>query len=184
MSATTRSFAPRLIACAFAGIVAVATSATVAPRLPEAAATLLPGASLRGTGELTWFGLPIYDAYYWSSERVYDPRRAFALDLHYRHALDGDRIAQRSSDEIARLGFGSASERQRWGELMKRLFPDVRKGDSIVGVNVPGEGVRFFHNGAPIGGVDDARFAEAFFAIWFDARTSRPDFRRQLLGAQ
>ena len=183
MSVTTRSFANRLLTLALAGLVMTSGAATLAPRLPNAVASLLPEASLRGTPELAWFGLPIYDAYYWSSERAYDPRRPFALDLHYRRALDGDRIAERSSAEIARLRFGSEAERQRWDERMKLLFPDVRRGDSIVGVNLPGVGVQFFHNGAALGTIDDPRFAEAFFAIWFDARTSRPDFRRQLIGA-
>jgi hypothetical protein len=92
------------------------------------------------------------------------------------------RIAERSSAEIARLGYGSPEERSRWDALMRRVFPDVRKGDRLTGLHVPGRGVRFFHNGQPIGESPDPAFARAFFAIWLDPRTSQPEFRRTLLG--
>ena len=76
----------------------------------------------------------------------------------------------------------SPEDRERWGREMARVFPDVRPGDRIIGVNVPRQGARFFHNGEPIGSIDDAAFTRAFFGIWFDRGTSRPDLRRQLLG--
>jgi hypothetical protein len=65
---------------------------------------------------------------------------------------------------------------------MQRLFPDVRKGDRLTGVNVPGRGAKFFHNGAAIGEIAEPGFARAFFGIWLDPKTSRPDFRKLLLG--
>ena len=55
-------------------------------------------------------------------------------------------------------------------------------GDRMTGVNVPGVGARFFHNGTPVGEVAEPAFAQAFFGIWLDPKTSRPDFRKQLLG--
>ena len=71
---------------------------------------------------------------------------------------------------------------KRWGEAMKSIFPDVDKGDRLTGVNLPGRGAKFFRNGQPIGEVPDPDFAAAFFGIWFDPKTSRPDFRKRLLG--
>lgn len=66
--------------------------------------------------------------------------------------------------------------------LLKRITPDVNDGDSITGVNLPRRPVRFYKNGTPIGTIEDPEFARAFFAIWFDPRTSEPVLRRQLLG--
>jgi hypothetical protein len=37
-------------------------------------------------------------------------------------------------------------------------------------------------NDKPIGNIDDAEFARAFFAIWLDPKTSEPSLRKQLLG--
>jgi len=58
----------------------------------------------------------------------------------------------------------------------------VRKGDRITGVNLPPGIVRFYFNGQPIGEIDDPEFTRAFFGIWLDPRTSRPEFRKRLLG--
>jgi hypothetical protein len=65
---------------------------------------------------------------------------------------------------------------------MRALFPDVAAGDSLSGLYLPGRGARFFHNGEPLGEIDDAQFARAFFSIWLDPRTSAPDLRAALLG--
>ena len=44
--------------------------------------------------------------------------------------------------------------------------------------------MRYFHNGTPIGEIADPGFAQAFFGIWLDPKSSRADFRQKLLGAQ
>ena len=136
----------------------------------------------QGGGELKYFGLSIYDGFYWSAARSFSVAQPFALDLHYHRTLKGTGIAERSIDEIRKLGVGSPDEHTRWLGAMQRLFPDVRKGDRLTGVNVPGRGAKFFHNGAAIGEIADPGFARAFFGIWLDPKTSQPDFRKLLLG--
>jgi hypothetical protein len=143
---------------------------------------LMPEVKLRGSGELTVLGLSIYDGYYWSHADGWSPDQPFALELVYHRSLYGVMIAERSVEEMAKLGYGTPSQRERWGEQMKRIFPDVDDGDRLTGVNLPREGVRFFRNGAPIGSIDDRDFARAFFAIWLDPRTSEPALRKKLLG--
>lgn len=158
----------------------VAMPSSAADAVPAEARGLVPNARLQGRGEMRYLGLAVYEGRYWSAERGYSTARPFALELRYHRALTGARIAGRSVDEIAKLGYGSSAERARWGELMAQLFPDVRAGDTLTGVNVPGQGARFFRNGEPIGAIAETGFAQAFFGIWFDPNTSRPDFRRQL----
>ena len=85
-------------------------------------------------------------------------------------------------DEIAKLGLSSAADRARWGTAMTRVFPDVKPGDRLTGINVGNGVVRYFLNGKPIGEIGDAGFAEAFFGIWLHPNTSRADFRQKLLG--
>jgi hypothetical protein len=187
MSVTIRLRVLRLAALALAATVAggtLAARAPSAPELPPAVAALVPEARAIGGGELRFLGLAIYDGFYWAPRAAFSPIAPFALDLHYRRDLAGRSIAERSTEEIEKLGHGTADERRRWGEAMRQIFPDVRTGDRLTGVNVPGEGVRFFYNGAPIGRIDDSAFAHAFFAIWLDSATSRPDFRRRLLGGR
>ena len=176
----------RLAVCALAAGFAVTAGATHlrvdAPPLPAAIAALAPGLRPQGGGEMTFLGVSIYDGWYWSETHAWAPEGVHALDLHYHRNLDGASIAERSVAEIERIGAGDASQRQRWGEAMRRIFPSVRKGDRITGVNLPPGTARFFFNGQPIGVIDDREFARAFFGIWLDPRTSRPEYRKRLLG--
>jgi len=160
----------------------VASHAVNAPPLPPQVAELAPNLKAQGGGELIFFGVSVYDGYYWSQARGWSQDRPFALDLHYHRALDGAKIAERSVGEITKLGYGNAEQRSRWGEEMKRVFPNVRKGDRLTGVNLPGGVVRYFFNGESIGDIVDPDFARAFFGIWLDPKSSQLDFRQLLLG--
>ena len=173
------------LALAFALILAmtaVPAHAVNAPPLPPQVALLAPNLQVQGGGELTFFGISVYDGYYWSPTRGWAQDGPFALDLHYHRALDGEKIAERSVGEITKLGYGTAEQRSRWGEEMKRVFPDVRRGDRLTGVHLPGGVVRYFLNGKSIGEIADPGFARAFFGIWLDPKTSQLDFRQMLLG--
>jgi hypothetical protein len=153
-----------------------------APTLPPAVTALAQGLKAQGGGELRFFGFPVYDAWYWGPGHDWTMAAPFALDLHYHRQLSGASIAERSVDEIARLGLGTPGDRARWGDAMRGIFPDVRAGDRLTGVFLPPGVVRYFRNGLPIGEIADPAFARAFFGIWLDPGTSRADFRAKLLG--
>lgn len=163
---------------------AVATTGAADPA-PVAVAAALPGARLAGEGDLRWFGLTVYRARLWAGPQGMRPDRPasspFALELRYALPLEGTAIAERSLREIERMGFGDADRRDRWFDAMRRLFPDVARGDRLTGIHAPGRGARFFHNDRPIGAVDDPDFSSAFFAIWLDERTVAPSLRESLL---
>jgi len=195
MSASTRwsrADALRRRAGALAGVVALALSAQVtadhlrvdAPPLPPAVAALAQGLQPQGGGELRFLGFPVYDGWYWGRGHAWTMAAPFALDLHYHRRIEGASIAERSVDEIARLGLGAPADLARWGAEMRRIFPDVRAGDRLTGLFLPPGDVRYFRNGLPIGEIVDPAFARAFFGIWLDPATSRADFRARLLGRQ
>ena len=151
---------------------------------PEVTAAL-PGARLQGSGRLTFLGLHIYDARLWiaddfTAERF--DRQALALELQYARPLYGRLIAERSLEEMKRVGGFSEEQAQRWLGAMKQTFPDVNKGDRITGVQQPQEAARFFHNGTLRGELRDADFARRFFGIWLAPQTSEPGLRQSLLG--
>lgn len=64
---------------------------------------------------------------------------------------------------------------------LRDLFPDVKSGDSITGVNQPGKGALFLSNGRVLGEISDPEFARLFFGIWLAPQTSEPQLRRNLL---
>ena len=135
-----------------------------------------------GSGSLHWFGLHVYDARLAVAGERFDPLQPFSLTLRYAREFKGERIAQSSLDEIKRLGFGNAAERERWLEAMRRVFPDVKRGDELTGTAVPGRGAHFFVNGRAVGMIEDPAFVRAFYAIWLDPRTRERELRAQLLG--
>jgi hypothetical protein len=173
----------RLIAllCMAAPCIALAGAAG----LPATVAAELPGARLAGEGSYQWFGLKIYDAALWVGENGLDPAspyaHRFALDLAYARNLDGRKIAQSSREQMAKLGEGSAEQREAWTRRMEQLFPDVTEGTHITGVYLPGSGASFYRDGKRLGDIADRDFAKSFFAIWLDPRTSAPDLRADLL---
>lgn len=141
----------------------------------------VPKARVAGEGTYKWFGLRIYDAALWVGEKGYQSDAPYVLDLRYARKLDGVKIAEASADEMAKLGAGTPSQRAAWLARMKEIFPDVKEGNHISGVFLPGAGARFYLDGRPLATVPDPDFARAFFAIWLDPKTSAAALRTALL---
>lgn len=174
-------------ACAtllLAGAARADTGASGIPPVPEVT-TELPEARARGTGSLRWLGLPVYDARLWSPEPLAGDgaSQPLAIEVRYHRGLSGQRIAQRSIDEMKRLAPLTETQAQRWLQALQGLIPDVRAGDRITAVQHPGQAARFFVNGRPVGEVTDPEFVRLFFGIWLSARTSEPALRAQMIGA-
>ncbi len=163
--------------------VPLAADANRAP--PAEVEAELPGARLLGSGRLTFLGLEVYEARLWTDDDFtadrFD-RHSLALELQYARTLYGRLIAERSLEEMKRLGSISADQGERWLAAMQRTFPDVGRGDRITGVQRPGEAVRFYFNGSLRGELRDAEFTRRFFGIWLAPQTSEPSLRRALLG--
>lgn len=136
---------------------------------------------IAGEGTFRWFGLKIYTAQLWVGDKGYQAGAPFVLDLVYARKLHGAKIAEASDDQMAKLGVGTAPQRQAWLARMKEIFPDVKEGSRLSGVFLPGGGARFYMDGRPLAAVPDPEFARAFFAIWLDPRTSAPEMRAALL---
>ena len=169
--------------CALFGATSAGASATKAAP-PELAADI-PGARLQGSGRLRFLGLQVYDVRLWSGP---SPVQAdwtatpLALEIEYLRSLPGGQIAERSLKEMRRQGEIANDTAERWLNTMKETFPDVRAGDRLTGVSVPGQGARLFFNGASRGDIREPEFARMFFGIWLSPRTSEPAIRQALLG--
>lgn len=163
---------------------AVAAAQSVATEAPPALRAALPDAKPAGAIRFTSWGFDIYDASLWVAPGFRVDRwfqQPLALQLQYLRAFDGDDIAQRSLDEMRRAAPVSDAQAAQWLRAMKTAFPDVKKGDRLLGVYDPEAGARFFHNGAPTATVADAQFAQRFFAIWLAPQTSQPAMREALI---
>lgn len=165
-------------------LLALAFGCPAGAQEPLAAAVVAeaPGLRVRGTGTFRWMGLEIYTATLWTGDRAPDPSQPFALSLRYARTIKGTAIAARSIEEIEKLGVASPAQIRVWREAMAKLFPEVSKGTVLTGLNIPGRGAKFFHDGRPLGEIAGPEFAQAFFSIWLDPQTSAPALRAALIG--
>lgn len=151
--------------------------------LPDCRDTL-HAPQLSGKGALCLFGFCLYDAQLWSAELPASYDAPFALEVTYRRAIKRNRLIETAVDEIRRLQAPAPSDDTlaQWQRAMTPAFPDVKPGDTLCGVYLPGRGARFYANGQLTTEVDDPVFARAFFDIWLAPGTRAPSLRRQLLG--
>ena len=145
-----------------------------------------PRLGVRGRGTLRFMGLAVYEAEL-AVAAGFDPARpeasAFELKLAYLRKLSGAAIVDRSIQEMRRGGEIAPADEARWREFMARAFPDVNRGDVIVGRWQPrAASSSFAHNaGAPVELLDPV-FGPRFFGIWLAPHSSQPELRERLLG--
>jgi len=157
-----------------------AAGSTTPPELVDA----LPQGRLLGGGRLRVFGFQVYDARLWAGPgfRVDSfATQALALELSYLRAFEGQAIAERSITEMRRAAPVSDDLADQWLAALRKVLPDVKKGDRIMGVHRPGVGATFWMNGKPLGEIRDPEFAKRFFGIWLAPGTSEPGLRNALV---
>jgi hypothetical protein len=160
------------------------SAAARAQLLPPVVTQALPGLSARGEGTMRFFGLKVYDVRLWTMMKPFAHHEPFALELVYDMSLKGRDIAERSVKEMRAHGYTDEDKLKRWGDEMAKVFPDIKKGDTLIGVSIPGKEARFYNREKFIATIADAEFAKAFFDIWLSEKTSAPHVRAKLLGAQ
>lgn len=156
------------------------------PATPPAVAQSLSNAKALGQARLVVFGFNIYDAKLWAADGfsvANYPAEPFALELRYLRSFSGAMIAERSLKEMRRIGAVSDEKAAQWLDNMKKTFPDVKKGDQLIGIHKPDGTASFTLNGKPIGEVRDEEFTRLFFGIWLSPKTSEPKMRSLLIGA-
>lgn len=173
--------APALRALAALSVAACAMLQAHAATLPDEVRTGV-GRDwvIGGSGEARWLGFSLYRAALWSAPGGYRADAPFALALRYSRDFAGERLVDSSISEIARLG-ASATQLLGWRVGLEQAFPDVKAGEVIVGLYLPGEGAAFYHQGRLTARLADEDFARLFFAIWLDRRTRLPHLREALL---
>lgn len=177
-----------MTACLFSGAQAAAVdtvgsapAVVSSPANSAAVSAHLSAPRMAGAGTFKYFGLKIYDAQLWVGDKGYQPNAPFVLELVYARKLNGGKIAEASAEQMGKIGAGTPTQRAAWLARMKEIFPNVKEGTRISGVNLPGSGARFYLDGRPLASVPEPEFARAFFGIWLDPKTTAPTLRTALL---
>jgi hypothetical protein len=138
-----------------------------------------------GAGELRWLGRPIYQASLWTTQGSftgYAAGKPVALSLWYEKNFSRDELLRITSTAWRLLGAVQPAQRDRWLASLRTFWSDVKPGDNVTTVVVPGHGTRFYDHRGLIGQIDDPEFGPAFLSIWLDSRSVVGDLRVQLLG--
>jgi hypothetical protein len=135
-----------------------------------------------GSGELTWWGIRIYQATLYAPLGRYGPNQPHALEIVYDMAISREQLAKTSLKEIEKLYGRPLADREGILDQFEMVFRDVSDGDTIIGVHLPGEGARFYTQTDYLGHIDDPELAAAFFDIWLSPDTTKPELRSSLLG--
>ncbi len=139
----------------------------------------LISATLQGSGRLTWWGLNVYDASFYRVGSLSSPE--FALDLRYQKSFSGRSIANRSVEEMKKIGVPD-TQAALWGRELTTFLPNVESGQTLTAIYSPKQGTVFYHEGKKIAQISGSEFPKAFFGIWLDPKTSVPKLRSDLLG--
>jgi len=137
--------------------------------------------SAEGTGELTWWGIKVYDATLYARDGSYHPDHPHAIRITYQLKFSREQLARKSLEEIERI-FGTQPDRDALFQQLQTLFREITPGDHILSIHYPGQGAEFYSEGVVLGRIEDERLAAAFFSIWLDPETREPDLRAQMLG--
>lgn len=139
-----------------------------------------------GKARLTVLLFKVYDATLYAPKGQYHPDKPFVLSLRYLRAFEGDKIAQRSVEEMRKQGYVNDKNLALWRRQMVSIFPDVQAGNELTAVRTSAGEAVFYRGLERIGHIKDPEFSQQFFNIWLGPKSSEPEMRKQLLpqGAQ
>lgn len=154
----------------------------ITPAYSNEISLYIPDAKPVGQGKLSVMIWDIYDATLYAPQGIWQKSGPLALKLNYLRSIDGNKIADRSAEEIRDQGFKDEVKLAAWHTQMKKIFPDVENGTSITGILTASGETIFLKDGLEIGRIKDPEFGKTFFDIWLSEKTSAPDLRQDLLG--
>jgi Chalcone isomerase-like len=135
-----------------------------------------------GSGDLKLFGFRVYHASLWSSSGRYRPDEPLALNLLYHRDFSRAELVDITLSAWKKRGTGTDAQRNEWAGSLTRLWQDVRAGDTLTTVVIPGDETRFYNATGELGRIEDKEFGPAFLGIWLDEQTQLPELRTALLG--
>ena len=105
-----------------------------------------------------------------------------ALKINYLRDIDAEDLIERTQDEWKKLGIKQVTFGQ-WIPLLTNIFPDIKKGDTLLISVRENQQSEFFFNGKSIGKITDQTFGKNFLRIWLDKNCSYPNVRYKLIGS-
>lgn len=137
-----------------------------------------------GETRLRVYFFRVYDATLYTDSGQYPAAESVALELSYLRNIQAQQLVDTTRDEWESLGFKIDAQAEGWLDELQAMWPDVGQGDCLIAASDNYQQVRFYNQQGELGSIDNAQFAEQFFAIWLSENSSFRRNRDELVGAR
>ena len=142
-----------------------------------------------GEARLNFVIWPVFTARLYSETEYFNfpSTRPFALQLEYLRKFTRQQLVEETRQQWLEMASGSGEEIDNeymtsMLHSLNQILKDVNKHDAItLYVNAEGSS-SFYFNEKLLGVINDTKFSEIFAGIWLSDQTTRPGFRKSLLG--
>ena len=167
-------------------VLIVATSVVLAQTgghrpLPPQVLSKAPGMHPFGKGRHSLWGIRMYDATLWIVGPQWSAAAPHALDIEPGRDVPADTLVKNAIAEMRDLKVGDARQLGTWQTEMRKLIPNVKKGDQVVIFCSDTNRTAAYLNGSSTGEVDDPSFCPAIMSVWLHPRTKHQAVRKSLL---
>jgi len=161
------------------------------PLQAQISSAQLPWQELNQVGEarLNFYFWPVYKASLYSNTTAFNfpMTRPFALQIDYLRAFTRQQLVEETRRQWQVMSGVSDEETGKaiqddWLQQLDQILRDVNKTDVITLYVDQAGSSAFYFNETLLGVINDPVFSERFAAIWLSEQTTRPGFRKSLLG--
>lgn len=129
--------------------------------------------------QLTWWSFKVYKAGIWTiNGDEPDLDKPIILHINYQRNIKAERLISTTLEEWERLKLLS-SKSKSWLKQLKKIWPDVKKGDSLTTFSNNGV-TKFYNNNKFVGKITDKDFGPLFLQIWLHKDSKTPELRKRI----
>jgi hypothetical protein len=127
----------------------------------------------------TWWGFKVYKAEVWTPESIKpDFSKEILLHITYERDIKAKDLLSTTLDEWKRLKLSDETKRKIWLIRLKKIWPDVKKGDSLT-TYMNGDLTSFYQGDKLLGHVKDKEFGPAFLKIWLHKKSQTSELLKK-----
>ncbi|WP_153913623.1 chalcone isomerase family protein [Shewanella sp. TC10] len=131
--------------------------------------------------DLLWFS--IYSAKLMSVDGDYQQNQfPLKLEIQYHRDIEAEDLIEATVDQWQHIGIAE-QDIPRLQQQIEQAWPDVKEGDKLSFMMHNDDLGQFYFNDNPLPLIEETGFSKAFLGIWLSEKTSRPELREQLIGA-
>ncbi len=107
---------------------------------------------------------------------------AKAVRMHFLRDLRKTQVTEVFAEGFEANAKEKAAKQKAAIDKMLALVPDVKDGDEMTFVYVPGKGTTFFSGDKALGTFEGKDFADVVFALWLGPKPPSEDLKKGMLG--